>query len=321
MVMRSRHALLVAGMCLLPLAGVESTGTPQQSGQPTSLGARAPVVREEHYVMNARVRPLLLFWIGRDDVGGARITWREGSDGRQGLEFLVGSDPARAPRRINHWGYIAEDARAGAAEIVGFMKESADETLEEAEARIERDKGGRTTFKAIRTTVTGNRAESGTLTFLAPSDITLHQLDTLLSLLPSTAKSTRTIDLPEHTEKGFLFAMRSLLTRSADPCQAGDRDGVKALGSVPYLYNGTLYDLSLSSCDYARELKTKAGIFAGIVDGRFQVRNRSTRDVTKFQVAFGTSGALRELPVRIVFRPRWWMEAELLLDRDGKLRP
>ena len=318
--MRRRHALLVAGMCLLPLAGFETTGAQQPPGSPASLGARAPVVREEHYVMNARVRPLLLFWIGRDDVGGARITWRE-SEGRQALEFLVGSDPARAPRRINHWGFISEDVNGGAADIIGFMKESTDESLEEAEARIERDKGGRTTFKAIRTTISGNRAESATLTFLAPSDITLHQLDTLLALFPRTAQSTRTIDLPDHTEKGFLFAMRSLLERSAGPCRSSDRDAVRALGSVPYLYNGTLYDVSLSSCDYTRELRTKVGVFAEVVDGRFQVRNRRTQHVTKFQLAFGTSGALRELPVRIVFRPRWWMEAELLLDRDGKLRP
>jgi hypothetical protein len=235
--------------------------------------------------------------------------------------LVVGSDPARAPRRINHWGFISEDVSAEVAEVIGFLRESANQTPEDALATLARDASGRVMFKAIRTTIVRNHAESGTLVFPAPSDITLHQVDTLLSLFPREARTTRTIVLPENTEKGFLFAMRSLLQRSVQPCRSGARDGVKALGSVAYLYNETLYDLSLSSCSYTRELGTKVGVFADVVDGRFQVRNRRTHDVTRFQLAFGASGALREVPVRIVFRPRWWLEAELLLDHNPKPRP
>src|SRR5215467_699376 len=51
------------------------------------------------YVMTARVR-LLVFWAGKDDVGGGYI--RRGfaaEDRRQELiEVLFGSDPAKAPR-------------------------------------------------------------------------------------------------------------------------------------------------------------------------------------------------------------------------------
>jgi hypothetical protein len=32
---------------------------------------------------------------------------------------------------------------------------------------------------------------------------------------------------------------------------------------------------------------------------------------------YGTSGELREVPVRAVFRPRWWIEVELVLDRSA----
>lgn len=288
---------------------------------PTTPGARIPTVRDEHYIMNARVRPLLLFWIGRDDVGGARLTWRGESDSHRGLELLVGSDPAKAPRKINRWGFIAEDVNDNIAEVIGFMKDSGEQTLEEAQAKVDQEGGERATFKAIRTTITGNRAESGTLAFLAPPDLTLYQLDTLLGLFPPEAKSTRTIDLPENTERGFLLAMTSLIHQSALPCRSGSKAGVKGLRTIAYLYNQTLYDLSISSCEFSREIRTKAGVFPEIVEGRFQVRNRKTREVTKFQVDFGTTDALRELPVRMVFRPRWWMEVELLLDRAGKHRP
>jgi hypothetical protein len=65
----------------------------------------------------------------------------------------------------------------------------------------------------------------------------------------------------------------------------------------------------------AAELRTKAGAFPAVIDGRFEIRNRENGDRQSIQIAFGTSGALRDVPVRIVFRPRWWMEAELLLDQ------
>jgi hypothetical protein len=63
------------------------------------------------YVMTARVR-LLVFWAGKDDVGGGYI--RRGfvaGDQRQELiQVLFGSDPAKAPRAINRWGAGTEIA-------------------------------------------------------------------------------------------------------------------------------------------------------------------------------------------------------------------
>jgi hypothetical protein len=58
--------------------------------------------------MNVRLEiiPLILnpSW---NNVGGGRIRWIEEPDGEKGLEFLIGSDPARAPRNINRWGFIS----------------------------------------------------------------------------------------------------------------------------------------------------------------------------------------------------------------------
>ncbi len=69
-----------------------------------------PVVAEHRYRIAAKIRPLVLFWIGKDNVGGARIRWRQGEDGLRGYDALIGSDPARAPRKINRWGFILEEA-------------------------------------------------------------------------------------------------------------------------------------------------------------------------------------------------------------------
>jgi hypothetical protein len=155
-------------------------GQASGSGQPGAfsrsvLNSRLPVVREEQYVVNARVRPLLLFWIGRDNIGGARITWRARAGEGRGFEIVIGSDPARAPRRINRWGFIAEELTAAKGDVLGVMKESGEQTLEEAEANIKRADED-STFKAVRTKIEGDHAVSGTVAFTAPSKLTYHQL-------------------------------------------------------------------------------------------------------------------------------------------------
>ena len=280
-----------------------------------ALSARLPVVREHSYIVNARVRPVLLFWIGRDNIGAARITWREGVDGRRGFEFLIGSDPARAPRRINRWGFIVEELHAGDAEVLGVMSASDEETIEEAEAETARQDGDFKTFRAARATISGNRVTSGTMAVRAPANLTYREIDHLLALIPAEPSTRRTLELPTGTQKGFLVALDGLLQASLAHCRSGNDSGTERPGVVPYVYNRTLYDLSLQSCDYRAQLRTKAGTFAEVVEGRFQVRNMTTKSETKFRVSYGVSGDLRGVPITAVFRPRWWMELELVLER------
>jgi hypothetical protein len=105
--------------------------------------------------------------------------------------------------------------------------------------------------------------------------------------------------------------MDGLLRASAGPCTTGHARDVPG---VHYLYNRTVFDLTLESCSHEPELKVHKHTFADIVDGRFQTRNRTTNNKTEFRIQYGASGALHGVPVRAVFRPRWWMEVELVLD-------
>ena len=90
------------------------------------------------------------------------------------------------------------------------------------------------------------------------------------------------------------------------------------LQPTSYFYNQTLYDLSLTTCESETELRTKVAVYRNVVDGHFEIRNRTTREVTRFQITFGSSGALAARPVRAVFRPHWWIELELLLDERAR---
>lgn len=322
---RPVHALirggLIGGLVAVvswPLAGRSAEVDDQQAFPAAAPGSHLPIVRQADYVVNARIRPLAVFWIGRDNVGEARFIWREGPGERKGLELLVGSDPERTPRQINRWGFIAEAIEGDRAEALAFMKGAAEETLEDASASVDADRqpGGTSTFRAVRTVVTGSRAETGTLSVQAPPSLTYRQLDALLRLLPTARGLTdrKVINLPPGAKEGFLTAMTSMIAASRESCRRGTSAGV---APVTYLYKQSLYDLRLTGCSYRAELRTKAGAYPDAIEGRFEIRNRASGARQGLQIAYGTTAALRDVPVRIVFRPRWWMEAELLLDQGS----
>jgi hypothetical protein len=174
---------------MLCLAASVPTSEPVQTTfSSDAFSARVPVVRQVAYVVNAKVRPLLLFWIERDNIGDARLTWRENEGGHRAFEFLIGSDPARAPRHINRWGYIAEELHPGKAEVLGLMKESNEQTIEDAEAQLARQLDG-SVFKVSRTTISGSRAVTGMNTVTAPAHLTYREIDSFLALIPSESRT------------------------------------------------------------------------------------------------------------------------------------
>lgn len=308
----SATVLAVAAMAVLAPASAPA----QSAFSREALSARVPVVREHTYVVNAKVRPLLLFWIGRDDIGDARITWRQGPGHRRAFELLVGSDPARAPRRVNRWGYIVEELDGDKADILGVMSQSNEETLEEAEAKIARE-GALSTFKASRAAIVGSQAVGGAMTLQAPARLTYRDLDALLLTIPASPPAVHTSVVPPGTHPGFLVAMASLMHAAEGPCRTANGGRPKGVAAVRYLYNQTVYGLSFESCRHQPEFRTKTETFADLVDGRFQITNTTTKRETDFRILYGASDELRGVPVRAVFRPRWWMEVELVLDRSG----
>lgn len=277
------------------------------------LEMRTPIERTASYRLNGRVRPML-FWIGRDDIGEARITWRQHPSGRRALEFLVGTDPATAPRHINRWGYIVEELDGGAATMYGVMKESNERTLHEAEKNVERQ-DRISLFRAAHSTIAGVQIETTTMTLAAPAHQTYQDLDALLALEPVEPPRVRRTTITPGTHPGLLSALESLIRDSVESCQRPDDNAARSSPKVPYVYNQTMYDLVLVSCQLEPELRLESRVVENVIDARFRLRNRTTKNETRFRLAYGTSGELREVPLRAVFRPQWWMEVELELAR------
>jgi hypothetical protein len=281
-----------------------------------ALVGRLSATRVESYTVNARIRPLLLFWIGRTGVGEATVTWRRGGAGHTAYEFLIGSNPARAPRGINRWGFLVEEHDGDRTDVLGIMRESGEQTLEEARASVDREDTV-STFKAVRTTVVGTQSVSGLITMQAPSSLTYRDVQQVVVLVPAEAPTRTTIQIPAGTRTGFLLALDTLIQSSIEPCRRG---AAKDVTPIRYLYNQDLFGLSLESCEVQPASEAGAQTLADEVEGRFRLMNLRTKYSTTFRIVFGTAGDLRGIPVRMTFRPRWWMEVELERTRSPASR-
>jgi hypothetical protein len=160
------------------LVALVSSGAAARAGRaadttPDGLPA-APVTQEHRYRLSAAIRPLL-FWVGAKNVGGARIVWRWDGGERLGYELLLGSDPARAPRRINRWGWVREDADPSGATMLGVMNRSEEDSLDQVKARLQSEGKDGYFFKLIRARVEGGGARAESTTVYAPEDYTFRR--------------------------------------------------------------------------------------------------------------------------------------------------
>ena len=288
---KTAAALIVAVLVTVPASAGSAGGL---------CGAPVAHTSEHRYVVRARVRPLL-FWTSRREVGEAWFESREAAESGKRMQLLIGTDPERAPMKINRWGYVAETLCGDVAELVGLMTESNEQTVEQAQASTAG--GARATsqvFKAIRGRSQSGTTETEILTVAPKGTVTYRDLESVLAQLPE-ARMPKESAVPPGTDSGFLVAVTGLIHDSAGSYRTTGqgRGGLRRA----YVYAGRLYDLTLRSST-AR---------SGTLESEFQIRNRVTGSTTDFRIAYAASGPDAEVPVRIVYLPRWWLELELQL--------
>jgi hypothetical protein len=284
----------------LILAIIVSPGATVAAQPVCAAAERLAPTRELHYVMNARVRPLLI-WISRSHVGAGRITWSDTRQTRR-VELLVGSDPLLTPLHVNRWGYIAETVCAAGADLLGVMTESEEATASEASASVARGEVKGQAFRSIRSRISAGRSEADVARLSLHRPLTYHQIDSLLPLLVHATGEKREIVLADDTQPGFLMAVAALAAHGVSTTR-GIAPGPLA---VVYVYNGQLFDLQLASIEEKD----------GQVETEFRTRNRLTGSTSRFSISFDSASG-EVTPTRIRFRPRWWLEAELVLDRNA----
>jgi hypothetical protein len=265
-----------------------------------NLGAEGSF-EQHHYSIAARVRPLLVFWIGRSGVGDAVVT-RRLSPGESTYALLIGSDPERAPRRINRWGYIKEEIRGDEARLVGLMTESDEESIEQAEANLKAQARGERPFKIIRATIAGSQAHSVVTSIGAPHDYTFRQLQAVLDLAlrEPPAPNPRITRLPPGTRPGFLAALAELMQTPASPLR--------------YVYHDRIYEISRTSARPIPDVRIAGASYGGGIAAEFTITSAHDGERTRFSMTYGTDGRFAQVPLTVSFQPRWWMEVNLTID-------
>jgi hypothetical protein len=278
----------------------------------------APVASERRYRLSAAIRPLL-FWIGRGNVGGARVVWRADGDGRRGYELLLGSDPGRAPRKINRWGWTREDADPWGATMAGVMNRSEDDNLDQAKASLGRGKDGYL-FKLNRARLEDGVARAEATTVWAPEDFSFRQLDDLLRFVEETKPPSRVRAgaLPPGTRPGLLTALADLVhagvVAARTPGTAAPRPRM-----VQYTFNAGVYDLVITSWERVKKARYGTQTYEKLVRLDFESRNREKGTTERFAFACGTEGDLAEVPVFVRYQPKWWFKVEGVLDPSETL--
>jgi hypothetical protein len=299
----TRHhvtAALVVGLISL---GADLAADPRvaSGGAPASATATSGSFERHHYSIAARVRPLLVFWIGRSGVGDAIVT-RRLSPGEATYALLIGSDPDRAPRRINRWGYIKEEIRGGEARLVGLMTESDEDSIEQAEANLKKQAQGTHPFKIIRATVNDGQAQSTVTSIGAPYDYNFRQLQTVLDLAlrESPDAKPRTLRLPPGTRPGFLAALADAMHTAASP--------------IAYVYHGRIYELRRTDARTIPDLRIARVSYGRAIAADFIITSTHDGEQTRFSMTYGTEGRFAQVPLTASYQPRWWMEVNLTLD-------
>ena len=314
-------AVIVAGLAAAPavvecarLAGSPPAIPPQSvSSIQAAIDGTLPVVAEYRYRIIGKVR-LLLFWVSKDGVGGARIRVRRGEGDTSGLDLLIGSDPKRAPRGINRWGYILEETRGEATNVVGLMKKSDEDTLDQATSNIAREAKGGVVFKMIQATVTPAESVARVTTAAVPRDYSYREMGPLVEALAADTSPprTRTLAAAPGGRPGLLSSIAELIRDASDAVRRTGRPPGRK--SLPYVYYSKQDHVArVSTSIETRE--TYGGVtYPRLLRSNFEVRARGESWTERFTIVSGLEGPLAGVPVFVHYQPRWWFAVEMVLD-------
>ena len=270
------------------------------------------VSADYRYRIVGRVR-LLLFWVSSDNVGGARATVRTREDGARALALLIGSDPAKAPRGINEWGYIREEERGEASVAFGVRSITDADSLDEAEARLASG-AGPALYGAICSMAGLATAEAWVTSVRARRDVTYRQFGGLLEVLATSRRwERRQTARSESAAPGLLTALERMIHAGTEAVRGGE-PWPPRIAPIVYVYKGAEYDLRLQTLERVGQLRTRSRTFRDLVKGEYAIRNRATGHVTRFSVTHGLTDALANVPVHATFQPNWWFKIELQLE-------
>ena len=264
---------------------------------------------EHRYRIVGKLR-MAVKWAKHDDIGSARMTWRSDSNS-SALTLMVGSDPQRAPRSLNKWGYLREEVRSDRAEVFTVRSLGGSESSSAADhAALEGPLFGASCSSIGNTDVTGAK------TTVSAAGVTYRMFDRLLdriALAPRWQEKHTT--RPEGADAGFLTALQHVI-------RAGRNESTSAkAGPITYIYNSTIYDLTIEGSRQLGRTAVGSRTFDQLTRTDVSIRNRTTGETTKFAVTYSPDRTGTPLPIQIFCQPSFWLSVELRLDDTADAPP
>jgi len=316
-------AFLGLSLCL---AGPVFPGMETPHSLPSARG-------EFQYRMKGMVR-LIFFWVGKDDVGGARIKLRSEPMGEFGrnevIELLIGSDPARVPGGHNRWGLAKEMAiweclDSGSPCILtrtrfdGFMSQSSEQSMGELrKANPAEGASNSTTFEATVGEVTRTDARAARWRFQALSSASFGLPESALSEFDRTSRNlgpelTKTLPLSNTPAPlGFLTAVNCVVQEAVSWAASG-----RPLNRVPtldraYFYNAGAYKLRVKDFSLDGKFRPR-GWDRDLKAVRLDLQTEKSDSGSRhdFTLVVGVEPEWAGVPLRIEDRPRWWLKVQL----------
>jgi hypothetical protein len=291
--------------------------------------------------MKGMVR-LLIFWVGRDDVGGGRISFLEPSEKGEpswtdGVEVLFGSEPDRIPGGHNRWGCARELAdwrsagESGAPVLTGvffegFMSKSDEGSLTQVRQSAGSGREERL-YEGNISQVENLEARGRLWRFHSFQHDTYRSPERVGGVYAVQVRSEppdidRSFDNRNHIYRipyGFLTAVRSFIFEAlAAKDSNSPLKGLRERKKV-YLHNAKLYALAVKKVRLHKNFKLSRGEkFEHVLELDMETTNRESRSNHSFSLYVATQSTLRGIPLRIVDKPRWWLKIQLELDRQPR---
>ena len=303
-------------------------------------------IRTYPYRLKGRVR-LLFFWVDRDDVGGGKIVVskkrKENGGMSRYIEVIFGSKPERVPGRINRWGHGTEGSEWGEEEVngsrrleetlfKGFMKHSPEKDLSEVvKNEGEVQSGQLHWYKGTRSLVRSDQAVAKIRKFAAKEDFDYRRAHSIRCgyekrVLKGADEKKELINSGKDSylqPYGFLTGVYSVIQGIvAEVSETGSLK--KKTEPLVYVYNAKLYELAIRGKKLLKKLEIPGPrgmpneVYHSVARVNFRLRKKSIRRTRDFTLWFPIKGKLRGVPIRIVDRPRWWLNIELNYDSSAE---
>ncbi len=254
------------------------------------------------YAMTASVR-LGLFWVTREDVGVGSIKVGREASGAEFIRLVIGSDPDKAPMGINRWGAATEVQSGAGSVFFGLIRPTENESpLAARRAALESEPR----FRVLLGTNKPGETVAVNKLVAMPREFTVREAQAVqaaaLNHLETPGQPVMTGEASEGCNRcsGFLFSVRELVQEAVA--------GARAPAERCYRYNGKVLTLKM-----ARNQRV-AGNLRRL---QFEVRDSKTGERHGFDLVVGTQGELAGVPVRIEYRPNWWLKLVLILRNEG----